>query len=605
MALTGGEILDSTRLSTDQEIEWYCIRVHSDDGPLDDLPHLRKLIGEPGRLLGDSDRILSLYALVLQYTLQGYHVTLNPMLIPGNRLESYEDGGRDFMQDQSWDLSASATARAVVGEDGTITSLTVLSGASGYKAPPTVRIEPPPTGGSGTALGRTMIEMGRVMSIEITNPGSGYDPKSPPLVTIGAPPPVCAEVSVGEDGTITTVTVLSSAGGYKRPPSVMIDPPPMGEPEGETESAEVQAEIENGRVIAIEIINPGSGYDPSSPPQITVAPPITLPSIAMRDELFGVRKMWSFMSMFDFDKNLVPVGFLDVGFAPNPDFRGFPNIDEMDVDTGIRGTGAASSAPEVGNGFFGDKTWHGNGVVSVAGAVHNNRFGTMGVGGQVVDPKLYKLGLESLAFGIGRAIRSAVDDGCALINISAGYPCRILWRFGPDNICNDRGRRIFLSKLGLLTAQLVYKACVRKGKFKRIRKVVCGVGAAVGFVAGSAIGNLLQLPLLTFSATGHTIGNTKGEMEDGVNYALQAGVPVIANAGNRLGSVPDVFRDVFDLEESDISEWGVIPASLPGVICVGAASGFDWAHYRNLHFHGDRVDIWAPQDHCFFAPTDG
>jgi hypothetical protein len=123
-----------------------------------------------------------------------------------------------------------------------------------------------------------------------------------------------------------------------------------------------------------------------------------------------------------------------MGFIPDhPDFRqpASGTLRECTYDAGLDedvirrggncGPGRAAGPPTVGNSLFGDKSWHGTGVVITAGGVLNNGWrpgavgahegGAAGVGGQVVVPMLYKMGLSSYVYETGRAMRQAVADG--------------------------------------------------------------------------------------------------------------------------------------------------------------------------------------------------
>lgn len=80
--------------------------------------------------------------------------------------------------------------------------------------------------------------------------------------------------------------------------------------------------------------------------------------------------------------------------------------------------------------------------------------GAAGVGGQVVVPMLYRLGLSSYVYEMGRAMRQAVDERASCINISAGYPCRIQSPILPDvDLCAAGGREsLCAALLGVVSA---------------------------------------------------------------------------------------------------------------------------------------------------------
>jgi len=108
-----------------------------------------------------------------------------------------------------------------------------------------------------------------------------------------------------------------------------------------------------------------------------------------------------FHAVWDKDEARIPLGVLDAGFAPNDDYRE-PLIQcDLEGDNLIAGflngvecaPGIAVRPPTVGNSFFGTPSWHGNGVVTTAGGIINSGWGSAGVGGQVVEPMLYRYGL--------------------------------------------------------------------------------------------------------------------------------------------------------------------------------------------------------------------
>lgn len=91
--------------------------------------------------------------------------------------------------------------------------------------------------------------------------GLGYDPLNPPTVTIEPPPAggtqATAVAVVTQDGRIAGFLVTDSGSGYSSAPQVIVGPP-------------------SGGVGAIVVLpgQGGSGYDPTNPPLVTIAPPL-------------------------------------------------------------------------------------------------------------------------------------------------------------------------------------------------------------------------------------------------------------------------------------------------------------------------------------------
>jgi hypothetical protein len=150
-----------------------------------------------------------------------------------------------------------AEASIEVAEDGTIAGVTLLSGGSDYTAAhPAVGIAGDVDGSGATAAAT----VGQVTSLSVANAGRGYDPASPPTVTVGAPGEYGEEATV--DVTVNPVSgVLSlslSDGGnlYTVPnPTVAIDPPPAGGTQATATATAVP-----GVVTELVLTGPGSGF---------------------------------------------------------------------------------------------------------------------------------------------------------------------------------------------------------------------------------------------------------------------------------------------------------------------------------------------------------
>lgn len=250
---------------------------------------------------------------------------------------------------------------------------------------------------------------------------------------------------------------------------------------------------------------------------------------AIRDPVYGVRDVWAFIEMFDFNTPTarVPVGVIDSGFAPNPDFQtGHSLYRERNLATGASGPGSARVPQEVGNSLFGGKTWHGNGTVTTISGEGGNGFGAAGIAAQTAVPMLYHMGLAEFATGFGTAIRLAVNDGASVINISAGYPCRILSVLGNDDICTSGGRTEFVLKLGLAVRGAALAVCAASGFLDAF---LPGLGT---LTCATAVGTAETAAMATYASL--FVGETRGPVENAVAYATSHGVPVVASAGNRL-----------------------------------------------------------------------
>ncbi len=326
----------------------------------------------------------------------------------------------------------------------------------------------------------------------------------------------------------------------------------------------------------------------------------------------NVPQLWAFLALWDRDEARIPVGILDVGFAPSPDLR-TPLI-ECDMEASgpggmVCGPGRAFGAQRVGNSLFGPRTWHGTGVATTLGGKLNNRWtpsdgetgGRAGVGGQVVVPMLYQYGLLSYVFEFGAGMRKASIDGATVINISGGYPCRIVDSLGIGfNVCSVGGRAALCATATAILAAASAAICATAALTAAIPFVgpiiaiplfiACGV-ATVATVAGSTACFATLL-----------LGDPRDPMIDGVRFATDRGVAVVVSAGNRLQSdvLPPIVRDLINFSDQRIEDWQVFPAVIEPCITVGATE--DRWPFANQHFFGNRVNIWAPIFSAYYRP---
>lgn len=159
-------------------------------------------------------------------------------------------------------ISVDVTDITVLSGQGSVLTIGVTSGGSGYLTAPAVTISG--GGGSGAAAVATVAN-GMVTSINVTNFGSGYT--SAPTVTIA--PPTAASTAAATatiaGGAITAVNLTSGGAGYTVAPTVTVTG-------AATTQASITANIENGVVTGFNILNPGAGY--AAAPTITISAPV-------------------------------------------------------------------------------------------------------------------------------------------------------------------------------------------------------------------------------------------------------------------------------------------------------------------------------------------
>ena len=157
-----------------------------------------------------------------------------------------------------------ATGQAIVGVDGTISAINLISEGAGYTSAPTILIE----GANGT-FDTPATATAVVTSFGFTglNGGSGYT--SPPTITFsgGGASTQAQAVPIMSGGTVIGINVTVAGTGYTSAPTVTFAPAPTG---GTT--ATVSTIFGTTQVTGITIgSSGGSGY--TTPPTVIIAPP--------------------------------------------------------------------------------------------------------------------------------------------------------------------------------------------------------------------------------------------------------------------------------------------------------------------------------------------
>jgi hypothetical protein len=153
---------------------------------------------------------------------------------------------------------------ATVGSNGTITSIATNPAFKGrFTSAPTVFLEPPD---QVAAFLSVVDDLGRVNRFVQLQLGQNYVNR--PAVTVASPAAVGAALAIATidavSGSVTGIevaqsdSVLQSGYGYLSPPRVVIAPPDEGL--GAEQARAIAVIDSEGRVIGIQVIDPGSGY---------------------------------------------------------------------------------------------------------------------------------------------------------------------------------------------------------------------------------------------------------------------------------------------------------------------------------------------------------
>jgi hypothetical protein len=133
---------------------------------------------------------------------------------------------------------------------GYIDGVAVVATGQGYSTAPTVTL----SGGSPTkaAVLQAEVSGGRVVGVTVSDAGAGY--QSVPQINIATSPANGAAMSVGVIGSVNGAIVRSGGSNYTSAPTVT-----FANTQGLTGANALASINENGQVVGVEILSPGTG----------------------------------------------------------------------------------------------------------------------------------------------------------------------------------------------------------------------------------------------------------------------------------------------------------------------------------------------------------
>jgi len=165
---------------------------------------------------------------------------------------------------------------ATISSTGSITSVSVVSNGLFYSTPPNIYIDPPSGSGVQCILQGVLNSDGGLQSVTVVNPGKGYSTSNPPRIKVIQPTGAqVLDVEVDSFGRVINIEILSGGSGYENIPSVYIvddRKDNLGNPIG-GEGAKAVATIFNNQIIDISVTDFGSGYSSIDPPKIYISSP--------------------------------------------------------------------------------------------------------------------------------------------------------------------------------------------------------------------------------------------------------------------------------------------------------------------------------------------
>jgi hypothetical protein len=157
-------------------------------------------------------------------------------------------GGYDLAQ------GSQASAKATVDSTGKISAISVTSAGSVYRSAPKVSFQAPVK-----AVLEPVVEDGTVRSITVISGGYGYG--AAPTILISGGSGATATASVDQDGKVTSVTVTDGGSGYSSSATAVAIYSFSGQ------GAEAVAEL-SGEVDKLTLTKVGSGYDDDAMPSV-------------------------------------------------------------------------------------------------------------------------------------------------------------------------------------------------------------------------------------------------------------------------------------------------------------------------------------------------
>lgn len=167
---------------------------------------------------------------------------------------NYSDANLTTVSVSGGTVGTGAVGTVVVGGTGNITSVTISNGGTGY-----ISTDITFTSGAGVgAVGTALISGGVITGVTISNGGAGYVNGESVVFNVGGA--VLVPSVSGATGSITKVTITKPGAGYSVPPTLAVLTGSTGTGKYGNGTALISAVVYQGRIVGINIIDPGVLY---------------------------------------------------------------------------------------------------------------------------------------------------------------------------------------------------------------------------------------------------------------------------------------------------------------------------------------------------------
>ncbi|MED5382045.1 MAG: sodium/solute symporter [Verrucomicrobiota bacterium] len=190
-----------------------------------------------------------------------YSVIMISIIVFVMTVPAFYIGSRSINYLLQGDTGQAAVAVAKV-ENSAVQAVVIANAGRGYAESPTVAVAAPVQSDGTAAVAKAILGEGVIAAVKVKAMGSGYGTNAPPAVTLTKGE--AALQAVVKEGKVVGIEIVDGGSGFEvaQAPEIVIAPPASG-----TAATAYAAVVQKG-IRRIELVNGGSGYE--TPPMVAI-----------------------------------------------------------------------------------------------------------------------------------------------------------------------------------------------------------------------------------------------------------------------------------------------------------------------------------------------